>query len=295
MNASREKTELHKQPRGGLRLPFGGFLFSVLFLASGVAITGIGLGLIFYDPNKIHAPRWVITLFGLMFLATGLYLAAVVLLTVKRHRLAKGISQSVAWRYDYPWSRYGITDETGKTVAKTFIILIAIGVFLVPFHAVFLFNPESRTLGNMIWVAYLVLGLFDIFLLGGMIYAVYLVLRRLRFGRTRILFSSFPYYLGGNLDVSFEGGKKLANRSKLDVTLRCVEEVFEVGGHGRHRRLELVCYQIYHDQRVYATDRDGRASFSFPLPAEMPGTQLIESPPTYWELVVRAAMSGVDY
>lgn len=295
MNSYREKTELHKQPRGGLRLPLlWGFIFSAVFLVSGTTITGIGLAFISYDQSKIHVPLWVVVMFGLIFVAAGYYLAAVTLLTVKRRALAKRVAPSLAWRYDFHWSRTGITDETVQTIGKTIFSLTVIGFFLIPFHAVFLFDSDSGTMDN-VWVAYVVLGLFDALLIGGLIYVIYFVLRRLRFGKTKVLFGNFPFFIGENLDVSFEGSRKLANISQLDVTLRCVEEAFEARGSGRNRSMELVGYQIYHDQRKHATDTEGRASFSFPLPAEIPGTQLIESPPIYWELVVRAVLPGVDY
>lgn len=47
------------------------WLLSLLMLAAGVAITGVGIGLIPVEPEKVHAPYWVIALCGIMFLAGG--------------------------------------------------------------------------------------------------------------------------------------------------------------------------------------------------------------------------------
>lgn len=108
-------------------------------------------------------------------------------------------------------------------------------------------------------MAYVVIAILNLFLFALLLYTLLLVVRRLRFGRTRVRLNAFPFSLGGTLDAVFEGGAGLANAPGLNVTLRCIEEAIETHGHGKDRSTRL------------------------------------ETPPTYWELTVRAALPSVDY
>ena len=158
-------------------------------------------------------------------------------------------------------------------------------------HPLFL-EPDPAKLPAML---YGVLGIFDLITLALLLHGLRLVARRLRYGRTRVRLNTFPFYVGNTFDLAYEGGAALADLQGLSATLRCVEEQIETWGHGKGRTTRSVCYQVYGDERTFDTDPHGRAALSFGLPADLPGNRLLETPPTYWELEVRAARPGVDY
>ncbi|OGI38860.1 MAG: hypothetical protein A2V91_00780 [Candidatus Muproteobacteria bacterium RBG_16_64_10] len=153
-------------------------------------------------------------------------------------------------------------------------------------------EPDPKRLPVMLYV---VLGIFDLITAALLARGLLLVARRLRYGRTCVRFGTFPFRVGNTLDLAYEGGAALADLRGLSATLRCVEEQIETWGRGEDRTTRSVCYQVYGDERTFDTDRHGRAALSFDLPADLPGNRLLETPPTYWELEVRAARPGMDY
>ncbi len=50
-----------------------GSVTGILFMLMGILIFAIGFGLIPVDPSSIHAPGWVIAIFGGIFLVTGIW------------------------------------------------------------------------------------------------------------------------------------------------------------------------------------------------------------------------------
>ena len=51
--------------------PLGAVLFALAFFGAGGSIVALSLNYIPLDPAKLHAPRWVLTIAGLMFIAGG--------------------------------------------------------------------------------------------------------------------------------------------------------------------------------------------------------------------------------
>ena len=51
--------------------PLGAVMMALAFIGAGSAIIALSLNYIPIDPAKLHAPRWLLTIFGLMFIAGG--------------------------------------------------------------------------------------------------------------------------------------------------------------------------------------------------------------------------------
>lgn len=51
--------------------PLGAVLMAMAFIGAGGTIVALSLNYIPLNPAKLHAPRWILTLFGLMFIAGG--------------------------------------------------------------------------------------------------------------------------------------------------------------------------------------------------------------------------------
>ena len=294
MAGQRERLLLNKPPRGRLGLSRGGLLLALPFAGVGAWVTGIGTGVFAPQPGTSALPSWLVIVIGLIFSAIGLYLVAETLRSVGRTALAKRLhGTAMPWLLDYSlWQQRAVHDEVGWSAYRSLAGAGAFGAFVAVLHMPILLEPDPAELPVMLYV---VLGIFDLITLGLLLHGLLLVARRLRYGRTRVRLNAFPFYVGQALDVVFEGGSALAGMEGLSATLRLVEEAVETHGHGKDRSTRLVCYQIYGDERAFDTDRQGKASLSFPLPAELPGNRLLDTPPTYWELEVRAARPGVDY
>jgi hypothetical protein len=303
LDANRQKTRLEKQPRGSFKLRMDD-VGARLYMALGASLLGIGFAIFSHvpfrkDPLAIFRTQDPLAILwmaiGLLFTVRSLYLVRANTSRVKEYSRMRQHHLSKIWQYDHPWSSQGISDEAVKTIAEKIWIIMVTSICLTPLLVLLIFNPRSRARFD-VWFT-LASITCTVILSGGLIYAASLGLSYFRFGTTRVHFTRFPFYLGENLDVVFEGGDRLAHINGLYVTLRCVEE--KLGIHpnstGRYNDEKIFCYQIYCNNMRCDTDGQGRARISFPLPVNQPSNQLIDNPPTYWELVVRAPLPGVEY
>lgn len=285
---------LNKPPRGWIGLSRAALLLALPLVGVGAWVAGIGAGVFAPQPGTSALPPWLVIAIGLLFFAAGLYLVAGMLRSAARAVRAMRLRAStMPWLLDYDWPvERAIRDEVGWSAYRSLAGAGAFGAFVAVLHAPILLEPDPAKLPLMLYV---VLGIFDLITLGLLLHGLLLVARRLRYGRTRVRLKAFPFYAGEALDVAFEGGDTLVGMRGLTATLRLVEEAVEMHGRGRDRGPRLVCYQVYGEARAFDTDRQGNASLSFRLPADLPGNHLLDAPPTYWELEVRAARPGVDY
>jgi len=295
-DVKRERKELAKQPRGQIGLPPWALLvFCVPFIGVGAAAILAGAGFLPLEKLELEdVPQWVMFLFGAAFLLLGLVVLVTTLQEQKRKAKAKKAPASMAYIYEHSWSQRWVHDDTGSAMRKTMSSIIILGGFLIPFHGILYYFIFVREEGGK-WIAYIFLGIFDLILLLMLMTLIYLAIKRLVFGRRKVTFNSFPYYLGEKLTATFEGGKKLKNLNRIDIALRCVEEAVESRPSGSASSPRLTCYRVYEDKIQRPTDAHGRADISFDIPQALPGTQLTKMPPTYWELVIDAKLPGMDY
>jgi hypothetical protein len=287
MSGQRGRILLNKPARGHFGLSRWRLLFAAPFLAVGAWVAGIGVGVFPQQPGTAALPPWLAAVIGIIFFVVGLYLVSEMLRGMAGRALARRGRDMAPWRFDHHWSGLVVHDETGWSAYRSLAGACAFGVFVAVLHMPLFLEPDPKRLPVMLYV---VLGLFDLILLG-----LLLVARRLRYGRTRVRLNTFPFYMGDALEVALEGGAALADRHGLRATLRCVEEAVETHGQGKDSTTGLVCYQIYGEQRMFDTDPRGHAALSFALPADLPGNRLLDMPPTYWEIEVRVTQPGVDY
>ena len=137
------------------------------------------------------------------------------------------------------------------------------------------------------------MGFFNLILLGYLYQLLGYTWQRIRFGHARLNFDRFPYYPGDTLSLSFRNPKGL-NAVPLTMTLRCIEEKtgyrskYDVEG-------QIVCEQIFAEQKEARSDDSGRADVSFSIPPDAPGTKLMAKMPVYWELLVESLEPRIKY
>ena len=271
------------------------FFFGLPFAGMGTFILLMGLGKIEVDPGKVHAPMWIIALFGLLFVLAGLSFIWHGLGGVRRKakiKIVKTTRASSPWLWDYEWQALGISDNKLKKVMHGLIMLIVVGAFLAPFHWWAFVSDEGSIMVKAMVV------FFDlVFGLGGGYYFLNNLALFLKYGNSRLRFSSFPFLLGDTLSVVLVGLPSEINQLQLD--LRFIEEQYETRGSGRNKESRVVCYQLYHEERILKgreVASSGKLSLEWGLPNEPEMTStLSQRPARFWELEVKADTPGVDY
>ncbi len=270
-------------------------IFGSPFAGMGTFILLMGLGKIEVDPNKVHAPMWVIAVCGLMFLLAGLFLIWHGLDGVRRKAKIKDVKRTRAsspWLWDYEWQALGISDNKIKKVMHGLIMLIVVGAFLAPFHWWAFVSGEGPLMVKIMVV------FFDlVFGLAGGYYFLNNLALYLKYGNSRLRFGNFPFYLGDKLSVVLADLPAEINQLQLD--LRCIEEKYETRRRGRKRESVVVCYQLFHESRTLKGREvapSGKLSLEWNLPSELELTSTMsERPARFWELEVKADTTGVDY
>ena len=280
------RTTIHGWPSVIFGLPFAG-IGTFFFL--------MGLGKVEVDPAKVHAPLWIISVFGLMFLLAGLSFIWHGMDGLRRKTRIKNVKTTrVAspWLWDYEWQALGISDNKLKKVLHGFIMLVVVGTFLAPFHWWAFVSDEGHLMVKLMVI------FFDlVFGLGGGYYFLNNLALYLKYGNSRLRFANFPFYLGDKLSVILVGLPSEINQLQLD--LRFVEEKYETRQRGNKKESRVVCYQLFHEARTLKGREvapSGKLSLEWDLPDDPEFTSnLSQRPAHFWELEVKADTPGVDY
>ncbi len=269
--------------------------FGSPFLAAGIVISCLYLGVIEYSSRSLHAPEWILGVFGFMFFLAGASLMGHGLLGVRQRALLKDAKKnrtSSPWLWDYPWHALGISENKLKEALHSIFLLVVFSVFLAPFNWWAFFSNQSEILLKLI------VGFFDLVCgLGVGInfykkWALYL-----KYGNSRLQFRDFPFFLGNKISVGLIGLPK--NAEQVECHLRCIEERYEIRGSGRNRSSKVVCYEKYRDtKKIHGSKvlNQEKLSLEWKLPNDKDLKSILsERPAKFWELEVKAETPGVDY
>ncbi len=282
---------------GGSAGPWMGLLFGLLFIAVGTGVILLAAGVIPSDEANFHAPRWLVGVIGGLFAAAGSAVMSGGALAMYKQGLLKRDAvryPDQPWLADYHWDTGGSRDDGNRQMTKAFMGAFFFTALMVPFNWLIFFSNESIPF----FVHGIVL-LFDVITLAIWCYAFYLLGRRVKYGDSRIIFDQFPFHLGEMLSVRWSPSRALGNYNRITFTLRCVEEVEETTGSGKHRQTRVVPYQVWAEQ--FVVDQPGRheglydVPVAFLLPADGRPTKLSASPAEYWEIEIHADTPGIDF
>lgn len=273
-------------------VPMGGWcavLFGLPFAGGGVVMLLVAAGVIHAEGDD--APPWVLQAIGLVFLVSGL---GFVLAGVAGYvRQARGAARAVhhpaePWLADYPWDRDGIGDDTPRRFLTSLAWTLFLGLFLSPFN--YFAWKDAGAMGCFI----LLIVLFDLIAAAMLVQTLLYAVHELKYGRSRLRFERFPFFLGDALEARLHAGRSLHRYQTLSFTLRCVEESVRSDGDGN----KVVCHQVWADSHELPPGEwsEGREPLiRFELPQGDHGTRLSARPPRYWELEVKADTPGLDY
>ncbi|GIX47713.1 MAG: hypothetical protein KatS3mg131_1924 [Candidatus Tectimicrobiota bacterium] len=284
--AETERKLLKGHP-GRFENTFGG---GAIALAIGIVAVVAGVALMLF---KVHIVAFS---GGGCFAMAGLALLSACHKDYKRHKFKEKQLRRYPgepWRGDYPWNEAGV--ESGQLHLLGWLLGLAFFVFfLLPFNWVIFKDPPPSKYLFIAWSLFT--GLFDLLIPAYLYVMVLHILKYRKYGRSRLAFRKFPFFLGDEVHVAFSktrGGRL----ERVEFTLRCLEQYY-VRRAADHESATKVVYQRYKDTQV-VTPEDRLASeveVRFPLPDDPDlSTRLTEYPNICWELEVRARVPGVDF
>ncbi len=279
--------------RSGLSVK-GLALFGLPFVAMGIFVMLVGMKVIPVQPGSVHAPLWILEVFGFLFFAAGMFLWSKAFQQHRAHRRRQSLvadSLSADAMRDYPWDPHGCQPARfGKAFQSG-----AAAIFLTLFLSVFNWwafganGPLPLVIIVAVFDALLVLA-WGNFLLN--------LSRAIRFGKSRIDFTRFPYAPGEPVVIRWQA-EGISQPHKGSFTLRCVEEWWEVSGSGKNRSRRLVqeiawsgIWEIETQDKI-TTGKN--YEFKFQPPTDVPSTSLSSPRVVFWELAVKLEMAGPDF
>jgi hypothetical protein len=280
------------QPRVRTNYPAYAALLGLAVIAAGVFMNVLAWR---SAHGGVPRPIAALALLGFSCMMCGALLSGY---TIKGMRQRRRVTSDVgrqSWRFDNPWNPEGAEDGGSRRVRNNAFAIGGIILFLIPFHLIL---REGSSAG-LRWFFFFILGIFDLAMIVIIGHTFFLFVRRLTFGRTRVLFRQFPYYTGQTLRLTFAGSQRLASCEGLKATLHCIKEYYEWSGSGNSRMATPIMESVWRGKCAFSTDISGSAELTFDLPHDVPGTDLIgdagQQIPYYWELEVTAKIPGIDY
>jgi hypothetical protein len=268
-------------------------LFGIPFLAAGVGINLLAFGVI---PVHRYVPSWVISVFGDMFLLSGLLFLIHGLhgITRKSRYLSAAAERpGEPWLYDFPWSQEGIAFSAFRDMPLRLLATLFVAAILVPFVWMGLNIPGKGS--------FLIFSLpFPLVMLRFWYQWTQQLARQLRYNNRFLSYDDFPYFLGGALRARLRAPHHISEIDALTITLRCVQERYITTVRGNERETQVVCYELYKDVTTLTRERlagyaGGEIPVEFRLPAGQPATSLASTPPVYWEIEARGQSGKISY
>lgn len=241
---------------------------------------------------EMNVPPWGIGALGLALIVPGLLLiksGVLNLLQSARARIVRYRCPEKYWLADRRWNESGIGDDCLLAVARSIVFPVWLALFMAPFHAA---TIGLWMTGNWGWIVF---GagclIFDLVIVALLFPSLKIAVRALRFGRTRLRFKTFPFFICESLDIDVIHRPSLAAAGDVEVQLRLVEETTESNN--------AVAYSHYDKQVTVEAaqwNAETETSLSIPIPRNPEwNTQLRSSPIRYWELALFVPRKGLDY
>ena len=285
---SRERVEIRVPPLASTLPPGRGSVFGRGFFGRFVDLGGaalifltllaVGVGIILFGLSGTRNP-YALGIGAVFFL---LVLRA---LQVELNRRwpgpgrprRKGESKEEPWTWDYPWSTSWMLPGGGH-VESSLLGKVTFFAFVA--------------LCNTLWFAgepffYIFLTFLDLIALAVLAGILRNVFQSLRFRRPVVIWEEIPVHPGGVLQGRIAFPRDVRPTGPTRLTLRCVIE---------HRGDFDKAFAVYREMREIPPSGEPLdvLSFSFQVPRDMPGSNLVKREPTYWQVVVEVPVAGPD-
>jgi hypothetical protein len=192
------------------------------------------------------------------------------------------------WEWDYAWNTDGISGGKKRTLIFYSIANFMGVAFFTLLACIFL---SARELGpKSVGLAMAGLAIVCIFYLLKIIVSFFLQTKK--YGKSKIVFKSFPFLLGESLSITLQNLPLNDIVDQIELNLRFIKEDFSYGNF-------VVCHQYYLDKKFFTAKdfnqgKDLQVEWNFPDDPEMT-TQLSHRPAKYWQLEVKGQTSNGEY
>ncbi|MBI4179498.1 LapA family protein [bacterium] len=274
---------------------YGGFLFGIPFVAAGTGVALIGMRVIRVNPNSVHAPYWVLTAFGIVFVLGGLAVWSMAWRQFRENRRRQEIRRGGVHEKilsDYDWQTRGFAVPRWSKFVKSLLTAL----FLTLFFSIFNFLAFGA---DGPWLVKCVVIVFDLITAAVWWETSVILGRTLKFGGSRLDFTDFPYRMDRPVTLRWYPANGIDRARKGQFTLRCVKEWYESHGHGKHHSTHLVHEQIWcgiwrlDNPKVFQPGMP--IEISYEPPADLPSTQLSADKPVFWEMDIQLDLPGLDF
>jgi hypothetical protein len=274
--------------------------FGLPFMAAGAflgfaATGGIPLNTANGSPPP---PDWVIWSLVALFGGAGAFLTLRLgvgsLIDRSRLRARRALHPNEPWRADHAWDPAGASYSPGSSLAGQFAAMAFMAALLAPFNYFVFYEPQPDV---PTWARFLV-GFFDLILVLVVVGIVMTLVQQAKYGRARLAFRSFPFFLGDTLSARLGSSRPIGQFKKMTFTLRCIEERTETTRSAGKTTIRTVCDHLWSDEIALdggAVREGNEVPVSFTLPSGDYATRLAEPPARYWELAVVADTPGLDF
>jgi hypothetical protein len=266
-------------------------------MAAGIVLALIALGTIRPRTSGGPFPPWLPWCLALTFFVPGFFLLVTGLRSAwasARLEKRRALHPGQPWLAEGSWDPEGTSDRPRTTLLAQFVWTAFLSVFLAPFNYFVFVAPQKDI---PFWVKGLV-GFFDLIPVLMLVGIVTTLWHAAKYGGSYLRFGSFPFHLGGTLDVRLSTRRPIGSFETMTCTLRCIEERTELRRTSRGGSSRTVADQLWAEERILNSSFaafDGGIPIAFRLPEGDYGTRLAEAPVRYWELEVTAATPGLDF
>jgi hypothetical protein len=294
-----DAVEKRLKDRGARSLPFGGgcaIALGAVFLGLGLMFAvAVGVLLVAVPEasrEDLRNLRWLgpPTVLFVCVVGAGLLIAG-----VRGQRRQERGARMAALHPDQPWLADGAWDPNGALAesewdGRTLLVVLMVLLVAAPFNVLWLYVFDAHAERTRRLFALMVLiPDFFMYLVGRGL--VVMLRDHLRYGRARLHFDAFPFFLGGELGGRLTA-KIFAGQEGVTATLRCIDERMVATRQSGGSVDSVEPFQLYEARQTFPGRFGGRAvPFALPLP-ERPSTHLLRQPPCYWELEVKGEGAG---
>lgn len=198
------------------------------------------------------------------------------------------------WIGDGPWEGFQIRSGDWVDVLLAWVIAICVALFESIFIMLMMYDESVPFLAKGILIIFVFVAILLIY------NAIYMTLRRLKYGNSLLLLSQMPLVPGMAFDAVVVSKRALRPEDGCKATLRCVA-VVQKESTGSENEVTFAEEVMYEKSVVVRADltaaRGGRSAVPvhFEIPGHIPPRFLQGYPQIRWKLALEAETTGIDY
>lgn len=190
---------------------------------------------------------------------------------------------------DYPWPRDRIVNDQHDDWYEIVLVTVFACLVVLADGIVVWLGAPSRVITKV------VLGLANLVMLGLVLWAAMRFRQLRKYGQSFLQWERFPVPLGQAIRLTVTCSRPIGRVEELQARLCCIQESQVGAGRQAQEIVERVWGQELRLLEDTHIDAGEPIELHFTLPDQPLGTMLSVPSPRYWELVVWARTTGIDY